>query len=378
MSYFKNWVSKYREQLNGLLQTILFILTCIATTLAGAEWTFGYSLYNTNVEYTWEMFCSGLPFSISFLSILTAHEFGHYFVAKFYRVKTSLPYYIPLPPFPLSLGTMGAIIRLRQRVPTNIQNFDIGIAGPLAGFVVAIGILWYGFTHLPDASYIFSIHPEYAIYGSDFAKHVYENNPEAVMIKVGDNLLFYFFKHFVADSASLPNSYEIMHYPLLFAGFLALVFTSLNLLPIGQLDGGHVLYGLVGFKRHKTIASIVYLLLLFYAGLGLLTPTMPLEDLVLYIGLYVFFLYLCLQGLKLERQTTIMLACLLFALQFLTSYLFPTVIGYPGWLLFAFFIGRMGIAHPPSLIEIPLNLTRKILGWIALIIFIASFTPAPL
>ena len=162
------------------------------------------------------------------------------------------------------------------------------------------------------------------------------------------------------------------------SGFLALVFTSLNLLPIGQLDGGHVLYGLVGYKRHKTIASVVYLLLLFYAGLGLLTPAMPLEDLVLYIGLYVFFLYLCLQGLRIDRRTTIMLACLVFALQFLMSYLFPTLIGYPGWLLFSFFIGRMGIAHPPSLIEMPLNLTRKILGWIALIIFLASFTPAPL
>ena len=158
MNFLKNWNFRYKEEIRYVFQALLFILTFLFTTIAGAWWSFGHDIYNEDIPYTWEMFKSGLPFSISFLSILTIHEFGHYFVAKLNKVKTSLPYYIPLPPFPFSLGTMGAVIRIRQRVYTNVQNFDIGIAGPLAGFVAAIFVLWYGFTHLTEPEYIFKIH----------------------------------------------------------------------------------------------------------------------------------------------------------------------------------------------------------------------------
>jgi Zn-dependent protease len=98
------------------------------------------------------------------LSILTAHEFGHYFVALYYRVKVTLPYYIPLPPG-FMFGTMGALIRMKSPVYSNKQNFDIGIAGPLAGFVVAIVFLGYGYSHLPPLEYVFQFHPEYQQYG---------------------------------------------------------------------------------------------------------------------------------------------------------------------------------------------------------------------
>ena len=102
-------------------------------------------------------------------------------------------------------------------------------------------ILFYGFTHLPEPEYIFQIHPEYEQYGLRYADYVYENQQESIIdITIGKNLLFLFFENFVADPARVPNPHEIMHYPFIFAGFLSLVFTFLNLLPIGQLDGGHV------------------------------------------------------------------------------------------------------------------------------------------
>lgn len=377
MSFLKNWINTNREAVRITGQALLFLATFVTTTLAGAEWSYGRSVYMEG--FGWRDFVSGLPFSVSFLSILTVHEFGHYFTARFHGVKSSLPYYIPIPPFPLSIGTMGAVIRLRQRVYSNIQNFDIGLAGPLAGFILALGILFYGFTNLPTKEYIYQIHPEYEAYGDNYADHVYTSNENVIDIVVGKNLLFMFFEKFVADPERMPNPHELMHYPFLFAGFLALVFTSLNLLPIGQLDGGHVLYGLVGYKRHKQVATVAFLLLLSYAGLGLLKPSDPVDDLLINIPLYLGFLYFAMKGLRLSTRDTIMYASILFAIQFSASWFFPTIEGYSGWMLFAFVIGRfLGIDHPPCLIEVPLDRNRKILGWVALLIFVLSFTPAPL
>ncbi len=364
----------------ALIHASLFIVTFITTTLAGAEWTHGKNILAG--DYSWADFYSGLPYSICFLSILTAHEFGHYFTAIYNRVKTSLPYYIPLPPIPMMLGTLGALIRLKQHVGSTKKNFDIGIAGPLAGFVVALAFLFYGFTHLPPPEYIFQIHPEYEQYGLDYANYVYAPGflPEGTLnIYLGKNLLFLFFEKFVADPVRLPNVHELIHYPFLFAGFLALVFTSINLLPIGQLDGGHVLYGLAGYKWHRRIASIVFLGFLFYAGLGYVHPSEGLEVLIYKIPLFVGFHYLAMRGLQLSTKDTLMYALGLFAVQYLIVTVFPAVHGYSGWLLFAFLIGRfIGIQHPPSEDEQPLSSGRVMLGWLALIIFILCFTPNPL
>jgi membrane-associated protease RseP (regulator of RpoE activity) len=364
----------------ALIHASLFIVTFITTTLAGAEWTHGKNILAG--DYSWADFYSGLPYSICFLSILTAHEFGHYFTAIYNRVKTSLPYYIPLPPIPMMLGTLGALIRLKQHVGSTKKNFDIGIAGPLAGFVVALGFLFYGFTHLPPPEYIFQIHPEYEQYGLDYANYVYAPGflPEGTLnIYLGKNLLFLFFEKFVADPVRLPNVHELIHYPFIFAGFLSLVFTSINLLPIGQLDGGHVLYGLAGYKWHRRIASLVFLGFLFYAGLGYVHPSEGLEVLIYKIPLFVGFHYFAMRGLRLSTKDTWMYALGLFAIQYLIVTVFPAVQGYSGWLLFAFLIGRfIGIQHPPSEDEQPLSSGRIMLGWLALIIFILCFTPNPL
>jgi len=366
------------DQKRVLLQLGLFIITFITTTLAGAEWSYGRSIFAP--DYSWSDFLSGLEYSIPFLLILTVHEFGHYFAAKYHKVKVTLPYYLPMPPLPFSIGTMGALIRLREKVYSKKQNFDIGFAGPLAGFVAALVILFYGFTHLPEPEYIFQIHPEYEQYGLSYADYVYQNQKESIIdITIGKNLLFLFFENFVADPARVPNPHEIMHYPIIFAGFLSLVFTFLNLLPIGQLDGGHVAYGLFGFKLHRIVASIIFVAFLFYAGIGVVTPRDGAESLLYWIPGSIAFLYMALSGLGLPKRDTIMYALIMFAALFVLSWLYPNLQGYSGWLLFGFLIGRfIGVQHPPSEIEEPLDTKRVILGWFCLLIFIICFTPAPL
>ena len=367
-----------KDQKRVLLQLGLFIITFITTTHAGAEWTYGRTIFAP--DYSWSDFFSGLEFSIPFLLILTVHEFGHYFVARYHKVKVTLPYYLPMPPFQFSLGTMGALIRLREKVYSKKQNFDIGLAGPLAGFVTALVILFYGFTHLPVPEYIFQIHPEYEQYGLNYPDYVYQNQQESIVdVTIGKNLLFLFFEKIVADPARIPNPHEIMHYPFIFAGFLSLVFTFLNLLPIGQLDGGHVAYGLFGFKLHRIIASVIFVAFLFYAGIGVVTPRDGAESLMYWIPGSIAFLYMALSGLGLPQRDTIMYALIMFATLFILSWLYPNLQGYSGWLLFGLLIGRfIGIPHPPSEIEEPLDTKRIVLGWLCLLIFIICFTPAPL
>lgn len=372
-----------------LIHIGLFVVTFVTTTLAGSEWVYGKSIFIAG--YSWVDFADGMNYSVPFLLILTVHEFGHYFTAIHYKVSTTLPYFIPLPstPFLPMFGTMGALIRLKSRVHTKQQNFDIGIAGPLAGFIVTIIVLWYGFATLPPPEYVFQFHPEYKDFGLAYADHVYSTEylqtlPQATMdVTIGKNLLFVFFEKFVGDPSRVPNIHEIMHYPFLFAGFLSLVFTSINLLPIGQLDGGHVLYGLLGFRGHRKVASVVFVAFLFYGSLGLIQPdgTPFFSDLshLFNIILFVGFLYLCLTGLRIGWKNHLMIAFLIFGIQYVLTIAFPGLHGYSGWLLFTFLIGRMmGVLHPPSEIEDQLTPTRMILGWIALLIFVISFAPTPI
>lgn len=384
-----------------LLQICLFVVTFVTTTMAGASFAFGYSIYTgdgngglaINWDYSWEQFWSGAPFSIPFLLILTVHEFGHYFTAMYHRVSASLPYYIPFPPIPFFfIGTFGAVIRIRSRVKSNLQNFDIGLAGPLAGFIMALGVLYYGFSTLPPPEYVFEFHPEYAEYGRDYADVVYDeayvgDHGGAIYLSIGSNLVFEFFERFVADPERVPHPNEIMHYPVLMAGFIALFFTALNLLPIGQLDGGHITYGLFGRKGHKRVASAFFILLIFYAGLGWVNAHTDnvgtyfgfLPRLPVLILLAIWFNFFCFRGLGLSSKSTLMVACVVFAVQFLITAVVPTVNGYRGWLLFGIVVGRfIGVAHPPAEIEKPLDTKRVILGWLSLLIFIICFSPEPL
>jgi membrane-associated protease RseP (regulator of RpoE activity) len=317
---------------------------------------------------------------MAFILILSVHEFGHYFTARFHKIKTSLPYYIPLPPFPLFFGTLGALIRIRQRIPTTTKNFDVGIAGPLAGFVAAVIILSYGFINLPPAEYIFQIHPEYEQFGLDYPAHVYNAQflKGGADIIMGNNLLFQFLASWLADPLRMPNGHEIMHYPFLFAGFLSLVFTALNLMPIGQLDGGHVVYGLFGAKGHRWIPSSVFLIFIFFAGIGVIRPGHG-DEIIWALPLYLGFLYFTCKGLGFDVKNTAIVTLTIFLLQYILVMLMPKLDGFNGWLLFAFLLGRfIGVRHPGAEVEEPLTLERKILGWIALVILILCFTPTPI
>lgn len=406
-----------------LLQILLFIVTVVSTTYVGAEWTGDTTLQG------WSWFWSGLNYSIALLTILSIHEFGHYICARRYGVQTSWPYYIPLP-LSGSFGTFGAVILKKEREPSKRVMFDIGIAGPLAGFVAAVAILAYGFTHLPDKEYIYNMHADYKEYNGEYAKHVYtyqymrkedslyheklmhndslkfiaaqkETKKDAAqwhrkafeaqksyyIMGVGSNILFKVMSEvFVNDESLMPNSFEVMHYPLLFAGYIALFFTAINLLPIGQLDGGHVIYGLFGFRRHRIISLSAFTLLVLVGGVGIFRSNLLGIDffnadpvnMLLFAGAYLYFLFSMYERFFKDNKTTaVLVATCIFTAQFLTEYLFPSWQGFSGWMMiFAYLLGRfLGLEHPPAAIEEPLNWKRKVLGWLALLIFVLCFTP---
>lgn len=373
----------YKKAKGYALHIFLFLLTLLTTTIAGAEWLYGrpvfaYAPNDHLIQWMdWQHAKGGLLFSLPFLFVLTCHEFGHYFTARYYKIRVTLPYYIPIwLGFTSTIGTMGAFIRIKDRIFSKKEFFDVGIAGPLAGFVVALPLLYYGFTHLPEPEYIFQIHPEYEQFGLNYPQYVYQNTLGS--FSLGENLLFLFFENFVADPHLLPNQYEIIHYPLLFAGYLSLFFTALNLLPIGQLDGGHILYGLIGYRNFNRFSPVLFFLFILYAGLGILSPGIPLDTAQWLYPVYAFYLLLVFQRIVPHIKYAFMLAGLIMVLQFGLAYLFPDLNGYHGWLLFGLILSRfLGIFHPPAPDERPLSTGRKVLGCIALVVFILCFSPTP-
>jgi len=375
---------RYNQAKSYALHIFLFIITLITTTIAGTEWIYGrpyfVSFLNSKAApfFSKAQMLEGLLFSIPFLTVLTCHEFGHYFTARYNRIRVSLPYYIPIWLGPVStIGTMGAFIKIKERIFSKKEFFDVGIAGPLAGFAVALPLLFYGFTHLPEPEYIFKIHPEYKQYGLDYAKYVNQDNSVPNMA-IGKNLLFIFFEKYVADPARLPSAYEIFHYPLLLAGYLSLFFTALNLLPIGQLDGGHILYGLIGYRKFNQISPLLFFLFIGYAGLGIFAPDTPATVAQWLYPSYAVYLYVVFRKTVPTAQYAVLLALGILVVQYGIVYLYPGTQGYIGWLVFGLLLGRvLGVFHPPAVDESPLSFGRKVLGCLALLIFILSFTPTP-
>ena len=377
----------------------LFLATLFTTTMAGASW-----IGTAKMEDSfWDYFITGFPFSIPFLLILTVHEFGHYITARIYKVDVSLPYYIPffIPVGIPQIGTFGAFIKMKNKINSRKEVFDIGVAGPLAGFFVALIVLTYGFTHLPEPEHIYKVHPDYAKFGINYSDSVYTaqyqkqvakqnniqvpENYEFTELSLGNNLVFAFFEEFVVtDKSLIPNKYEMFHYPFLFAAYLALFFTALNLIPIGQLDGGHVIYGLFGHRNHQTISSILFSIYVLVAGIGIFKNNL-LEinffetdsfNMLLLAAAYLYFLYTILFRTFKSWKNTLMIAVIIFSTQFFIEYFFPAVKGFDGWMFFAFIIGRfLGTDHPPATIEEPLDYKRKLIGWFTILVFIICFTP---
>ncbi len=211
---------KAEEKPKYWLNVLLFVATVVSTTFAGY-------LHYGNIFL-------GLLFSLSIMAILTCHEFGHYFVSKREGMITSLPYFIPLPGH--IAGTLGAIIRMKSIVPSRSSLLKVGMAGPISGFLVALPITIIGIA-------LSKIMPA----------------PESgVVIKMGDSLLFLLLVNIIHPQ--IPQDAGVFLHPMAFAGWLGFLVTSINLLPIGQLDGGHVSYS-VYLKNRK------YLYIPVFAGL---------------------------------------------------------------------------------------------------------------
>ena len=314
------YVQKQKKE-SFLIHLGLFIITFITTTIAGAEWTTG-----TMGPYELSHLLIGLPYSIAIMFIISSHEFGHYFAARYHKVKATLPYYIPFPNLPgfLNFGTMGAVIRTKSPVNSRKAMFDIGVAGPLAGFVACLIVLIYGFTHVPGKEYILSIHPDF--FTPEYGK-------TGLQLEFGNTLLFSFFKIlFVHPGQFFPPMSEVYHYPFLCVGWFGMFITAMNMIPIGQLDGGHIGYTMFGGDSHYKIAVISFSLLFVLGIAGLVEIFIPVD--------FVF--------------------------------------GWAGWLVWAlilFFVIKLKHPQIPDYTE--LDKKRKFLGYLSYFILIISFSPTP-
>ena len=284
------------------VHVLLLILTVVTTTLVGALHYFGFArgfgadavvLPNFSEP---SLYVRGLWYSATILAILGCHEMGHYLACRYYRVDASLPFFLPAP-LPLT-GTLGAFIRIRERIPSKIALFDIGIAGPIAGFLVAVPTLFMGLTmskleRLPE----------------DFAG-----------MELGEPLLFRAAAWLVWGN--VPDGMSLNMHPMAFAAWFGLLATALNLFPMGQLDGGHVAYAVLG--RRSTFITIA-------------------------------------------------MVCAAVGLTFIsTSWIVWTI-------LMVVMLVVVGPHHPPTLNDdVRLDHTRLILAVIALIMLIVCFTPAPI
>lgn len=234
------------KERSAWLNALLLLLTLMTTTWAGALHA-GVDLLQDPGKFT-----AGLPYSLTLLLILGAHELGHYFAARAHHMKVTLPYFIPVP---FGLGTFGAFIQLKTPAENRRALFDVGVAGPLAGLVFAIPALWIGLR------YSRVLAPE------EMADHMHGG------IGVGSSALLAMTAK-LALGDTLAEGHRLLLHPLAFAGWLGLLVTALNLLPIGQLDGGHIADAMFGRARSAAIGTAA-LFSLFFLGLfvwsGLLT-----------------------------------------------------------------------------------------------------------
>ena len=304
-----------------IFHLILFLTTFVTTVIAGTEWITG-----TMGPYDLESLAIGLPYSLSALFILATHEFGHFFAAKYHNVKATLPFFIPIPPIAgfFNFGTMGAVIKTKSEIPTNKAMFDIGVAGPIAGFIASILVLIYGFSNLPSIDYLLAIHPNYLSpeYGKD-----------TISLQFGNNILFVLLQNiFTSSNDFVPPMTEVYHYPYLMTGWFGLLITAMNMIPVGQLDGGHIIYSMFGSKVQESVASVSLIALVILGISGILDGFLDLN-----IGF-----------------------------------------GWTGWLFWSLILLLIiKVKHPPVRYFEPLDFKRRIFGYFSLLILVVSFAPTP-
>ena len=298
------------------LHIALFLATAYTTTFAGM--LMSPDLSSAPPPDEWALFFDlrylayGLPFSATLLAILGIHEMGHYIASRRWGVRASLPFFIP---FPSMIGTLGAVIKLRSRIPNRRALMDIGAAGPLAGFVVAVVALWIGLS---------------------MSEVVATRTLPAGSISLGDSLLSAWMGQWVVGQ--LPDGYDVMLHPVAFAGWLGLFVTVLNLLPMGQFDGGHIIYAMFG-SRHKLISRLTIV------GLGVFWALGPPYD-----WLHAPAMFTAWHESR-----------------------------WPGWLIWIFMALLMGRRHPsPENPFVELDPSRRWIGYVSLAIFVLCFIPDPI
>ncbi|MBI5599231.1 MAG: site-2 protease family protein [Deltaproteobacteria bacterium] len=271
-----------------ILPATLFLATVVTTMTVGAFYEGANPLKNPL------SLLKGIPFSAPLLFILGTHELGHFFASRRHGVASTLPFFIPAPPVPPFIGTFGAVIKMKSPITTRRALVDIGAAGPLAGFIAALIVLAWGIrlsTVIPRPSF-----------GEEFG--------------LGTPLVFDLLSYLIAGP--VPDGYELSLHTVAFAGWIGLFVTSLNLLPIGQLDGGHIVYALFGAAHRWISLAVVAALVIF--------------------GIY----------------------------------------SWPGWLVWAALSTIIGIRHPPVVdSNIPLGALRVVVSVLAMAVFILTFMPAP-
>jgi len=295
------------------LHSLLFFATCATTFFAG-----GFS-GQTDGSFS---VLSGIMYSACIMGILLVHEMGHYLASRYHRVDASLPYFIPFPLPPV--GTFGAIIRMKSPPRTRGPMLDIGYAGPLAGLVVTIVVCFVGL-RLSEVVPVSEL-------------------PEGAFME-GNSLLYLALKK-LAHPEMGPADDVFLH-PIAWAGWLGIIVTSLNLIPAGQLDGGHVLYGLSGPKIHLKVAKLIHVIV-FAMGL---------------IGLACYLVLIHGPTVSLLRESGYLDIVLRGSGMFM-------------WLVWAILLRYVGGKHPPvEDLEAPLSTGRKVLGFVTLVVFVVTFTP---
>jgi len=290
---------------------ILFILTVLSVMLAGVDAPIEYcNDFGKYMSYSLAHILTGWPFALSLLGILLAHELGHYFMSRYHKTPATLPYFLP---FPLSpLGTLGAAIIMRGTPKNRRVLFDIGVAGPIAGIVIAIPVLFFGLS-LSQVQPIELSQCGISLEGNSilylFAKYI--TFGQLLPAPIEPQGVLYWLRYFFTGQPIPLGGLDVFIHPIAFAGWAGILVTALNLIPAGTLDGGHVIYSLFGEKARKAFPYIIGLMivlgffwsgwwlwafLLFYLGrvnaqpLDQITELDPTRKLIAYTMIVVFFL----------------------------------------------------------------------------------------
>ena len=364
---------------------LLFVLTFMSVSVTSLTFV-GQSGV---AESFWSMLDEGALFAFLLLAFLGTHEFGHYFAAVNHRIKTTLPYFIPIP-F-IAIGTLGAVIRIKEKIEDTRKLFDVGISGPIAGFIVSLIVLIYGFSTLPEPDFInnFAGHEhakEYVAQHGTYPESPVQPEGEGQLIVLGETLLYSFIASFFDN---VPPMWEMYHFPFLFAGWLGLFFTALNLTPIGQLDGGHILYSLIGYKNHQLVARIFYGVLTMLAGAGIIPPLYQLFSdwgalygsmawLAWAPALY-YLLNRAYHGIQRWVAPTWFLSLIGSTILIFGFVGLSGNNGFQVWLVWSIFIAFfVGVEHPPAMFERRLDKRRLYLGWLSMALFVLCISPNPI